>query len=251
MITQRLFSPRVARLVAWLRGQSGFEWAAVILAVLVGLALLLGRLPAPPASRTLTLLPERLPATPALATLPAGPTAPPATEAPTTLVVGAALPAGPTLTRAVVAFDAPDGQVLGAIEGGRRYQVRARSGLSWAQLDVEGSGAVWVRLAELDALAGAPDLATPVPAPPPQVRSIVSPPAPAVPAADAAPPADDSETPPPLPPGSPPGSSWSKTTDGRWFVIWGGVPNPQICRPYGDWRDHVQPGLGYKQPGCP
>jgi hypothetical protein len=171
--------------------------------------------------------------------------------------VGTSRSTEPALTRAVVAFDAPDGQVLGAIEGGRRYRVLARSGLSWAQLDVDGSGAVWVRLAELDALAGALDLATPVPTPPPQVRYITSLPAPAPPpAADAAPavdaaPAADPEQPPPLPPGSPPGSSWSKTTDGRWFVIWGGVPNPQICRPYGDWRDHVQPGLGYTQPGCP
>jgi hypothetical protein len=53
------------------------------------------------------------------------------------------------LLRAVVAYDAPDGAVLGAIEPGRAHQLLARS------------GTVWVRRDELE---GVVDVATPHPA---------------------------------------------------------------------------------------
>lgn len=51
--------------------------------------------------------------------------------------------------RALVAYDAPDGQALGAIEAGRTYQVRASYGVRWLQADVTGSGVVWLRAADL------------------------------------------------------------------------------------------------------
>lgn len=51
--------------------------------------------------------------------------------------------------RALVAYDAPDGQALGAIEAGRAYQVLASYGASWLQADVTGSGVVWLRAADL------------------------------------------------------------------------------------------------------
>jgi len=50
-----------------------------------------------------------------------------------------------TLRRAVVAYDAPAGSVLGAIEQGRAYQVLARYGADWLQAEVAGSGIVWLR----------------------------------------------------------------------------------------------------------
>jgi hypothetical protein len=49
------------------------------------------------------------------------------------------------LRRAVVAYDAPAGNVLGAIEQGRAYSVLARYGADWLQADVDGSGVVWLR----------------------------------------------------------------------------------------------------------
>jgi hypothetical protein len=98
-------------------------------------------------------------------------TAPVATLAPVLLVV-TARPA-PTeqsivvqsaalrLPRAVVAYAAPDpdGDVLGAIDSGRSYEIVARNGPEWLQLRIDGSGEVWIRRAELEG----PDIATPVP----------------------------------------------------------------------------------------
>jgi hypothetical protein len=55
------------------------------------------------------------------------------------LQVAAVLPN--TLRRAAVAYDAPAGNVLGAIEQGRVYQVLARFGADWLQLML--SVAVW------------------------------------------------------------------------------------------------------------
>jgi hypothetical protein len=45
------------------------------------------------------------------------------------------------LLRAVVAYDAPEGKVLGAIEPGRPYQLLARSGTAWVQLAIDDSAA--------------------------------------------------------------------------------------------------------------
>ncbi|NTU83686.1 MAG: hypothetical protein HGA45_30660 [Chloroflexales bacterium] len=75
-----------------------------------------------------------------------------------------------TLARAVIAYDAPGGAPLGALEPGRAYAVVARNSLDWAQLDVAQPGApanlVWVAadaVPELQAAAGVADLATPAP----------------------------------------------------------------------------------------
>src|SRR4051812_25779904 len=40
-----------------------------------------------------------------------------------------------TLRRAVVAYDAPGGNVIGAIEQGRAYTILARFGVDWLQID--------------------------------------------------------------------------------------------------------------------
>jgi hypothetical protein len=69
------------------------------------------------------------------------------------------------LRRAVVAYDAPAGNVLGAIEQGRAYSVLARYGSDWLQADVVGSGVVWLKADQvLDLPPGLADLQPP-PAP--------------------------------------------------------------------------------------
>jgi hypothetical protein len=63
------------------------------------------------------------------------------------------------LRRAVVAYDAPAGNVLGAIEQGRVYSVLARWGSDWLQADVQDSGVVWLKADQvLDLPAGLADL---------------------------------------------------------------------------------------------
>jgi hypothetical protein len=72
-----------------------------------------------------------------------------ATAAPATPVAQIAS-AGPNVTpRALVAYDAPDGRALGAIEQGRTYQVLASYGTAWLQANVTGSGVVWFKAADL------------------------------------------------------------------------------------------------------
>jgi hypothetical protein len=97
------------------------------------------------------------------------PTLPPIIIVATPTMAGPAVAAAPPhsgLPRAVVAYDAPDGRALGAIEAGRPYTPTVRSGLEWLQIDAAGSGLVWVRVADLfDGLASLPDIATPIPAP--------------------------------------------------------------------------------------
>lgn len=88
---------------------------------------------------------------------------------------------GQTLARAAVAYAAPDGVALGALEPGRGYAIIGRAGTDWVQIDAGASGAVWVRAADLGSppLAGVPDLAPPTPRPLPTVRPArVAPPAP-------------------------------------------------------------------------
>lgn len=91
-----------------------------------------------------------------------------ATASAPTPTTSPAQPAG--LPRALVAYAAPAGLPLGAIEAGREYRPLARSGADWILLDVAGSGAVWVQAGELLGAAGSlVDLATPVPPPAPVV----------------------------------------------------------------------------------
>lgn len=99
---------------------------------------------------------------------------------------------GGSLMQAVVAYAAPDGAVLGSIEPGRGFVPVGRYGGGWVQLDVQGSGRVWVRRGEapldamdMDVLATLPDLAppptaTPAPAQQAPVAPIAQPRQPAV-----------------------------------------------------------------------
>lgn len=80
------------------------------------------------------------------------------------------------LPRAVVAYDAPGGRVIGAVDSGRAYEIIARSGLDWMQLRIDGSGDIWIQRADLEG----PDLATPEP-PPPTAAPVVVYVAPATP----------------------------------------------------------------------
>lgn len=76
----------------------------------------------------------------------------------TPAAVAAAFPPN-ALRGAVVAYDSPNGNVLGAIEAGRTYAILARYGSDWLQADVDGSGVVWLRSADvLDLPAGLADL---------------------------------------------------------------------------------------------
>lgn len=95
--------------------------------------------------------------------------------------------AGARLPRAIVAYAAPVGEPLGAIEAGRAYTATATYGAAWVRLDVAGSGLVWVRAGELPEVsrAGLADLApppTPVPPPPASAPpAVIQPVAPAAP----------------------------------------------------------------------
>lgn len=73
------------------------------------------------------------------------------------------------LARAIIAYDAPDGNAIGGIEPGRTYTVVARSGIGWLQLDVDGSGLVWTPADQVDGvdMSALADLEPPTPAPAP------------------------------------------------------------------------------------
>ena len=75
-------------------------------------------------------------------------------------------------THAAVAYAAPNGDVIGALEPGRGFVPVGRFGDEWVQLDVRDSGRVWVKRADVSLDVGArsmldtlPDLAPPTPAP--------------------------------------------------------------------------------------
>jgi hypothetical protein len=95
------------------------------------------------------------------------------------------------LSRAVIVYAAPDGPLLGAVDSTRAYTPTARYGGSdWLQVDVAGSGKVWVHQADVsltdaDQVARLPDLApppTPIPPPPPPAPVVVYAPPPPPPA---------------------------------------------------------------------
>lgn len=68
--------------------------------------------------------------------------------------------------RLLVAFAAPDGAALGAIESTREMTATAHYGDAWVQVNVSGSGLVWLRSSEVPNMAGiGPDL-SPRSAPP-------------------------------------------------------------------------------------
>lgn len=110
--------------------------------------------------------------------------------------------APPTLGRALVAYAAPDGGVVGALNADRVVTLTGVFGSDWVQLQTADSGSIWVKRADLPsslldplALAHLPDLAPPptatvLPAPTlaPIARPIAPMPAPAsTPAVDRAP----------------------------------------------------------------
>jgi hypothetical protein len=70
----------------------------------------------------------------------------PTAPAPISTALPAATP--PTLPFAVVAFDAPGGEAVGAIEPGRAYTLISSEG-AWMHIEATGSGAVWVRAWEV------------------------------------------------------------------------------------------------------
>jgi len=82
-----------------------------------------------------------------------------------------------TLRQAVVAYDAPAGNAIGAIEQGRAYTVLARYGADWLQADVTDSGLVWLKADQvLDLPADLTDLQ---PTDAPQIIYVAAQPAPA------------------------------------------------------------------------
>lgn len=67
-------------------------------------------------------------------------------------------------TRQIDAYAAPGGLVLGPIEVDREMRAVAHHGAGWVQANVEGSGLVWLRAADVPTLGlVGPDLAAPVP----------------------------------------------------------------------------------------
>jgi len=92
---------------------------------------------------------------------------------PTADVAKAAAVAPNTLGRAAVAYDSPNGSVIGAIEQGRAYTVLARYGADWLQLNVSGSGVVWLRSVDVTGLPA--DVADLAPAPAPAVVYVSAP----------------------------------------------------------------------------
>lgn len=74
-------------------------------------------------------------------------------------------PAGLALPAATVAYAAPDGAVLGALDAGRAYTPLARYGATWLLADVTGSGAVWLLVEDVGLPAGQIADIAPTPAP--------------------------------------------------------------------------------------
>lgn len=107
-------------------------------------------------------------------TVTAATSAQPTVNAPTIAVTSAAIaPVAtiippPTLGRALVAYAAPDGAVMGAISPDRAISLTGTFGSDWVQIHTSDSGAVWVKGSDLPtsvldavALATLPNLAPP------------------------------------------------------------------------------------------
>ncbi|HEY3232719.1 MAG TPA: hypothetical protein VGJ87_26045 [Roseiflexaceae bacterium] len=209
--TTRLLLSRRAQLLDWLRRYDPWHVLSLLIVLVVAFTGVMRALPDAPRSVPLpTSAPLILVATPLSAT-------PIPTVTP---------PAELRLLRAVVAYAAPGGTVLGAIEPGRGYALLARSGAAWVQLAIEGSGRVWVRRDDLEDVR---DIATPVSTEQPSIIAAEQQrAAPDPPAATAAP-----TTPvgvPPAPAPTVPRTIVYQNPDGSVFATY-------ICQPYGDWRD--------------
>jgi hypothetical protein len=213
--TTRLLLSRRGQLLDWLRRYDPWHVLSLLMVLVVAFAGMWRALPEAPRSVPLpTPAPVLLLATPL-----------PATSIPSVTPSAELL-----LPRAVVAYAAPGGKVLGAIEPGRGYAVLVRSGTAWVQLAFEGSATVWVRRDELEAVL---DIATPMPTEQPIVIAAEQPPAtPDPPTATVAP------TTAPIP--TAPRTIVYQNADGSVFATY-------ICQPYGDWRDT---DLMYVHPEC-
>jgi hypothetical protein len=207
--TIRLFLSRRAQLLDWLRRSDPWPALSLLIVVVVLVSVWSARPDAPASVAMPTPVPVIL-----VATMPATP------------ILVIAPSAELRLARAVVAYDAPEGTVLGAIEPGRPYQLLARSGAAWMQLAIEGSGTVWVRRQDLEDVV---DLATPHPTAQPIVianeqrrtvpTALVATAAPATPAGA-----------PPAPAPTVPRTIVYRNADGSILATY-------TCEPYGDWRD--------------
>jgi hypothetical protein len=108
-------------------------------------------------------------------------TAPPLrqTTAPTLQPTSAPTAAPATPVRLLAAFAAPDGITLGTIEATRPMTPTAHYGDGWIQAQVQGSGLIWLRAADLPGVAlTGPDLAPRWPVPAPAVQPATAAPAP-------------------------------------------------------------------------
>jgi hypothetical protein len=207
--TTRLLPWCRAQLLDWLRRSDPWPALSLLTVVVVLMGMWPRRPDAPPSVQQVTPAPVILVATPLAAT--PIPIVAPSTEL--------------RLVHAVVAYDAPDGTVLGATLPGRPYQLLARSGAAWVLLAIDGSGRVWVRRDELE---GVVDVATPLPTEQPFVIAAEQRATPEEMAVTATP------TSPALAPPAP------ATTVRRTIVYRnadGSVFGTYTCQPYGDWRD--------------
>lgn len=87
---------------------------------------------------------------------------------PTVYLPQVAVGTAPTATPVTMldAYAAPNGVLLGPIEESRSMRPVARYGDGWVQMDVQGSGLVWLRAGDVQAdLAALRDLTPPTPAP--------------------------------------------------------------------------------------
>jgi hypothetical protein len=220
-LTSRLFPNRRAQLIDWLRRHDPWHALSLLIVVAVLMGVWSARPDAPSSVQQPTPAPVILVATPL----------------PATFIPIAASSVELLLLRAVVAYDAPDGTVLGATLPGRPYQLVARSGAAWVLLAVEDSGSVWVRRDELE---GVVDLAAPLPS----AQTIVITNEQQRTAPDALP----ATTAPPTPTGAPPASAPTVPQTIVYLNADGSVLATYKCEPYGDWRDndpiYVHPECG-------
>jgi len=113
------------------------------------------------------------------------PGAPTAREQPRATIMPTLLPSPLPVTppavagRLLIAFAAPDGLPLGAIESTRAMTPTAHYGSDWIQADVAGSGRIWLRASDMgDLPIVGPDLAPRLSSPAPAREAVIAPAAP-------------------------------------------------------------------------